>query len=140
MDGTVDSNGVIVFTIGRPFNQSFRVIYFHSWRELMIMALVTLGTLINHSCLSDIIFPFLTPCQLPGSDSCDVTDILSVGMRLEIQLPDMVKVIFLSHNKEYGEFEYQFCRRQLKRRNFGNSAVDKNACCLGDPLKARVAK
>jgi hypothetical protein len=61
-------------------------------------------------------------------------------MRLEIQLPDIGKVIFLSHNKEYGEFEYQFCRRQLKRRNFGNSAVDKNACCLGDPLKARVAK
>jgi len=100
MDGTVDSNGVIVITIARPFNQSFRVICFHSWRELMIMTLLTLGTLINHSCLSDVIFPFLTPCQFPGSDNCDVIDFLSVDMRLESQLTDMVKVIFLSlYNK-----------------------------------------
>jgi len=58
MDGTVDSNGVIIITIGIPFNQSFRVIYSHSWWELMIMTPLTLGTL---ACLSDI-FSFLTPC------------------------------------------------------------------------------
>jgi len=66
----------------------------------MIMTLLTLGTLINHSCLSDIIIPFLTPCQFPGSDSRDVTDFLPEDARLESQLPDMVKAIFLSlHNK-----------------------------------------
>jgi len=56
----------------------------------MIMTLLTLGTPINYSCLSDVIFPFLTPCQFPCSDNSNVTDFLSVGTRLEGQLPDMV--------------------------------------------------
>lgn len=64
------------------------------------MTLLTLGTLINHSCLSDIIIHFLIPCQFPRSDICDVTDFLPVGTRLESQLPDMVKTNFLIlHNK-----------------------------------------
>jgi hypothetical protein len=99
MVGTV-SNGTIVITIGSPFNQSFRVILFHCWWELMIMTLLTMGTPNNRSCLSDVILPFLTTCQFPCSDTCNVTDFLPAGMRHEGQLPDMVKVIFLSlYNK-----------------------------------------
>jgi hypothetical protein len=148
MDGTVDSNGVMVITIGRPFNQSFSVIYLHSWRELTIMTLLTAGTLVNHSCLSDVIFPFLTPCQFPGSDSCDVTDYLSVGTRLESQIRDMVNVIFLSpynkgecriripilrweHVSKFPSRKEEECRRQLNRRNFGNTVVDKKCLVAG---------
>lgn len=66
----------------------------------MIMTLLTLGTLIYYLCFSDVFFPFLTPCQFPCSDNSNATDFLSVGTRLENQLPDMVKVIFLSLYKK----------------------------------------
>jgi len=69
----------------------------------------------------------------------------------------MVKVIFLSlynkgecririsilrweHVSKFSSRKEEEYRRQLKSRNFGNTAADENVWWLADPLKAGAAK